>query len=102
MISWLIPAEGGDKPRGRVSEKMASVNHLLKENKAEYKLQICAGVYQSEAQADERQIFELADSALYEAKQTGKARSVIYRAPSASTDHYIFLDHGILTCRWFP
>lgn len=60
---------------------MALVNLRLRENSAEYVLQLCAGVYQNEAQDDERRIFELADSALYEAKQTGKARFVIYRAP---------------------
>lgn len=64
-----------------VAEKMALVNLRLKENSVEYVLQICAGVYQNAAQDDERRIFELADSALYEAKQTGKSRSVIYRAP---------------------
>ena len=64
-----------------VAEKLALVNLRLKENSAEYVLQICAGVYQNAALDDERRIFELADSALYEAKHTGKARSVIYRAP---------------------
>ena len=66
---------------GLVAEKMALVNLRPKENSTEYVLQVCAGVYQNTAQDDERRIFELADSALYEAKQTGKAHSVIYRAP---------------------
>lgn len=66
---------------GLVAEKMGLVNLRLKEKRAEYALQVCAGVYRNTAQDDERQIFELADSALYEAKHTGKARCVIYRAP---------------------
>ena len=64
------------------ARKMELVNLRLREHRGEYLLQVCAGVYQSTAQDDERRIFELADSALYEAKHTGKARCVIYRAPA--------------------
>lgn len=60
------------------AEKMELVNRRLKEKNKEYVLQTCSGVYHNQKQDDERSIFELADSALYEAKQNGKARSVIY------------------------
>ncbi|MGN1100624.1 MAG: GGDEF domain-containing protein [Huintestinicola sp.] len=60
------------------AEKMALVNRRLKERNTEYLLQTCSGVYYNEQEDDERRIFERADSALYEAKQNGKARSVIY------------------------
>lgn len=63
-----------------VAEKMKLVNLKLKERNTDYVMQICSGVYYNEKQDDERKIFEFADSALYEAKQTGKARSVIYAA----------------------
>lgn len=63
-----------------VAEKMEQINHRLKERNTEYVLQTCAGVYRSEGQYDERKIFELADAALYDAKQHGKARAVIYGA----------------------
>ena len=73
---------------GRIAEKMERINLRLKENDTEYVLQICSGVYQSADQDDGRRIYELADSALYEAKRMGKARSVIYREPmtEAGTD----------------
>lgn len=61
-----------------VAEKFALVNLRLKEEVKEYALQTCAGVYHKQERDDERRIFELADSALYEAKQTGKARAVIF------------------------
>lgn len=60
------------------AEKMALVNRRLRERNTEYTLQTCSGVYYNEKEDDERRIFEHADSALYEAKQSGKARSVIY------------------------
>ncbi|MGN0598353.1 MAG: GGDEF domain-containing protein [Oscillospiraceae bacterium] len=60
------------------AEKMELVNRRLNELGTEYVLQTCSGVYYNEEQDDERRIFELADSALYEAKHNGKARSVIY------------------------
>lgn len=60
------------------AEKMALVNRRLKERDTEYLIQTCSGVYYNEKEDDERRIFERADSALYEAKQNGKARSVIY------------------------
>lgn len=63
-----------------VAGKMDIVNLRLKESSQEYVLQTCAGVYWKHLGDNERRIFELADSALYEAKQAGKARSVIYRA----------------------
>ncbi|MGN0638336.1 MAG: GGDEF domain-containing protein [Huintestinicola sp.] len=60
------------------AEKMALVNRRLRERNTEYILQTCSGVYYNEDSDDERRIFERADHALYEAKQNGKARSVIY------------------------
>lgn len=61
-----------------VAEKFALVNLRLKEKAGVYTLQTCAGVYRKQEQDDERRVFELADFALYEAKQNGKARTVIY------------------------
>lgn len=63
-----------------VAGKMDMVNLRLKESSKEYVLQTCSGVYWKHIGDHERRIFELADSALYEAKQAGKARSVIYQA----------------------
>lgn len=63
-----------------VAGKMDLVNLHLKESSREYVLQICCGVYRSRPQEQERRVFELADSALYEARHAGKGRSVIYRA----------------------
>lgn len=62
---------------GSVAEKFSLVNRRLREEVTAYPLQTCAGVYQRQEQDDERQIFERADYALYEAKQTGKARAVV-------------------------
>ena len=56
------------------------INLRLKENNTKYMLQLCSGVYQNEDQDEGRRIYELADSALYSAKQSGKARSVVYRS----------------------
>ncbi|MGN0981340.1 MAG: GGDEF domain-containing protein [Candidatus Limivicinus sp.] len=61
-----------------VAEKFLLVNLRLKEEVVGYVLQICSGVYQKREQDDERRVFEFADSALYEAKQNGKACTVIY------------------------
>lgn len=60
------------------AEKMKLVNQRLKEDGTEYVLQTCSGVYHNSEQDDERKVFEFADKALYEAKQSGKARTVIY------------------------
>ena len=65
---------------GHVAEKMELINLRLKENNRKYVLQLCSGVYQNADQDEGRRIFELADSALYAAKQSGKARSVVYRS----------------------
>lgn len=62
----------------RVAEKMAHVNLRLKEEVTEYALQICSGIYQKQAQDNEHRVYKFADYALYEAKQNGKARTVIY------------------------
>lgn len=70
----VVSFEGAES----VAEKMALVNRRLKERNTEYVLQTCAGVYRNEGQDDERKVFELADAALYDAKQHGKARAVIY------------------------
>ncbi|MGN0436426.1 MAG: GGDEF domain-containing protein [Wujia sp.] len=61
-----------------VADKMNQINQRLKESCKNYVLQICAGVYHKEANQEEDRIFELADNALYEAKQNGKARAVVY------------------------
>lgn len=61
-----------------MAEKFALVNRRLREEVTDYTLQICAGVYENQPQEDERRIFECADSALYQAKQNGKGRAVIY------------------------
>lgn len=61
-----------------VADKFALVNLRLKEDGKAYTLQTCAGVYPRQVRDNERQVFEYADSALYEAKQNGKARTVIY------------------------
>ena len=63
---------------GHVAEKLELINLRLRENNAKYPLQICSGVYQNADQDDERRIYELADAVLYAAKQSGKARSVVY------------------------
>ncbi|KSV59815.1 GGDEF domain-containing protein [Acetivibrio ethanolgignens] len=60
-----------------VAEKMRLVNRQLKDKHSKYVMQICGGVYHTEGDLDERKVFELADSALYEAKHQGKARVVI-------------------------
>lgn len=60
------------------AEKMKLVNRRLSEENTEFVLQTCSGVYHNSEQNDERKVFEFADSALYEAKQNGKARTVIY------------------------
>lgn len=62
-----------------VAEEFERINEKLKEKVTQYKLQICAGVYYSESDQDERRIFEHADTALYEAKHQGKARAVVYK-----------------------
>lgn len=61
-----------------VAEKLSLVNSRLRDEVREYVLQTCSGVYQKQEQDDERRVFEFADYALYEAKQNGKAHTVIY------------------------
>lgn len=63
---------------GIVVDKMILVNQRLKEKNKEYSLQLCAGIYYFSQKTDEKIIFECADKALYEAKQNGKARAVVY------------------------
>ena len=63
---------------GHVAEKLELINLRLRENNTKYPLQICSGVYQNADQDDGQRIYELADAALYAAKQSGKARTVIY------------------------
>lgn len=69
-----------------VAEKISRLNLRLKEEVTEYVLQTCSGVYHRREQDDERQVFEFADSALYEAKQNGKACTVIYVDSSQKID----------------
>lgn len=64
-----------------VAEKISRVNDLLNRECSAYPLHTCAGVYRRQPQDDERQVFERADSALYDAKHSGKARAVIYGQP---------------------
>lgn len=45
--------------------------------KKDYVIQISAGIYHNADNDDERRIFELADEALYKAKQLGKGRSIV-------------------------
>lgn len=68
---------------GSVVKKFTQLNLLLTQDGKPYTLQTCAGVYPRQARDNERQVFEHADSALYEAKQQGKARAVIYTEPEA-------------------
>lgn len=63
---------------GIVVDKMILVNQRLKEKNKEYSLQLCAGIYYFSQKTDEKIIFECAGKALYEAKQNGKARAVVY------------------------
>lgn len=60
------------------AKNISLINRLLKEMKSDYTLQICAGIYYNKDCNEEFRIFELADSALYAAKQNGKARAAIY------------------------
>ena len=66
-----------------ICEKLSQVNLRLKEEAGAYVLQICAGVYHQQPGDSERRIFERADSALYAAKQSGGARTVLYGAPGS-------------------
>ncbi|MGM9970369.1 MAG: GGDEF domain-containing protein [Anaeroplasma sp.] len=60
-----------------VNEKIDSANQLLLNCKKDYVIQISAGIYHNADNDDERRIFELADEALYKAKQLGKGRSIV-------------------------
>ncbi len=66
---------------GSVSEKLSQVNLRLKEGAGAYALQVCAGVYPRQSGDTGDRIFERADSALYAAKQSGGACTVLYGAP---------------------
>lgn len=61
-----------------VQEKMDGINRELLENNTKYRLQICAGIYHHDGLLDNKTVFASADQALYTAKQSGKARSVIF------------------------
>lgn len=61
-----------------VSQIICSINEELKKNQGEFLLQMCAGIFQCDRNNDERQIFELADKALYQAKNTGKSKVIVY------------------------
>ena len=63
----------------RVYESMNYVNQVLGSTHKEYLLQICAGLYYETGNEHEYRTFENADKALYDAKQNGKARAVIYK-----------------------
>lgn len=61
-----------------VKEKMEAVNLRLEKWEAKYSLQISAGICRNEDKLPEQKLLEYADEALYEAKQRGKARIMIY------------------------
>ena len=67
-----------EKPHA-VAEKIDTVNSRLKKRPTEYVLQISSGIYYNDQGLSEEKVFNLADSALYEAKETRKSKSVIYR-----------------------
>ena len=64
--------------RDNVTEKIKNINVELLDNDKDYILQICAGVYHKIKNDNERIVFERADKALYEAKQQGKARVIVF------------------------
>lgn len=79
---------GGDEfaviafaPPEVTARKIDALNARLKRTGGAYLLKTCAGVYWVEPGNDTNLVFERADSALYQAKQTGKGRAVIYQAP---------------------
>ncbi len=61
-----------------VLKKMNDINHMLKSGRTSFLLQISCGIVQNNAGFNAQQIFELADAALYQAKNQGKACAVIY------------------------
>ena len=59
-------------------ETVIAYRDELKKNQEEFLLQMCAGIFHCDRNNDERQIFELADKALYQAKNTGKSKVIVY------------------------
>lgn len=64
--------------KDNVTEKIKNINSELLKSDKDYTLQICAGVYHKIKKDNERIVFERADKALYEAKQQGKARVIVF------------------------
>lgn len=60
-----------------VFEKLTSVNQSLIKNDSGFKLQISAGIFYNVNNCDEKLVFELADKALYTAKNSGKGCIII-------------------------
>ena len=67
-----------DRPN-TVADKISDINKSLQGRNSPYLLQVCSGIYYNDCGDDPRKVFDYADTALYEAKQSGKSRSVIYK-----------------------
>lgn len=61
-----------------VASILDGINSILKGKETRFLLQISAGIYWVESGTEEQRIFELADKALYAAKNEGKARHSIF------------------------
>ena len=62
-----------------VKAKLENVNARLKESEKEYLLQLSVGIFVSDSKIDDRKVFELADDALYLAKNSDKSKISIYK-----------------------
>ena len=62
-----------------VKAKLENVNAKLKESEKEYLLQLSVGIFVSDSKIDDRKVFELADDALYLAKNSDKSKISIYK-----------------------
>ena len=62
-----------------VKAKLENVNAKLKESEKEYLLQLSVGIFVSDSKIDDRKVFELADDALYLAKNSDNSKISIYK-----------------------
>ena len=62
-----------------VKAKLENVNARLKESEKEYLLQLSVGIFVSDSKIDDRKVFELADDALYLAKNSDNSKISIYK-----------------------
>ena len=62
-----------------VKAKLENVNARLKESEKEYLLQLSVGIFVSDSKINDRKVFELADDALYLAKNSDKSKISIYK-----------------------